>query len=410
MNRKQVILLFLTLVILGWLSLLLLKHHDESWNSTENSMGQKILPDFKVNDVADIHIKSGSEDLNLVRTNDMWRVRERGDYPANLTDIKEFLINLSDLKVAQSEPIGPGDLARMDLAEPGSASGAATLLEFKDAQGKVMKSLLIGKKHMRKSQRSSPFGNSQMPDGRYIMLKSDTNDLLTVSDPLNKVEFNPAGWLDKTFFAVDKPQAISFISTNAAESWTLTRQSEAAPWVLANAKPGEVLDTSKVSSLASSMTSPSFVDVSTEPAAKTGLDKPLVVTITTFDNFTYTLKIGKQTPNRNYNMNVVVTANLDTHRLKGKDEKPDVAKKMDTIFNEHLAAQQSKLKKEMAFEKWTYLVNSYLIDPFIRPRAELMEEKSTEKKEDKSAAAHQPSRHTPAPKPDDTDLFPDVNK
>src|SRR5208337_76704 len=104
---------------------------------------------------------------------------------------------------------------------------------------------------------------------------------------------------------VEKPRTISFASTNAADSWTLSRASELAPWVLEQAKPGEVLDTNKVSSLASTLSYPSFVDVAADSAPdKTGLDKPLTVNIETFDHFTYTLKIGQKTPENDYNITV----------------------------------------------------------------------------------------------------------
>jgi hypothetical protein len=56
------------------------------------------------------------------------------------------------------------------------------------------------------------------------------------------------------------------------------------------------------------------------------LDKPLTVTIETFDHFTYTLKIGAKTPENDYNLNVAVTADFPTERTPGKDEKPDEKK------------------------------------------------------------------------------------
>ena len=125
-----------------------------------------------------------------------------------------------------------------------------------------------------------PFGNNEYPDGRYVMLQSDPKDVLTIMDPLSSVESKPANWLDKAFFKVEKPASISFVSTNSADSWTLSRASESAPWILADTKKGEVLDTNKTTSLASTLSYPSFVDVATAAdAAKSGMDKPLVVTI-----------------------------------------------------------------------------------------------------------------------------------
>jgi len=174
------------------------------------------------------------------------------------------------------------------LDRSGQRPDSATLVEFKDAHDKALQTLLLGKKHTRKSDRPSPmpYGDVEMPDGRFVMLKSDPHEVLTVSDPLNSVDPKPAEWLNKDFFKVEKPNAISFVSTNATNSWSLTRASETSPWVLANIKPGELFDSNKVSSLAGTLSDPSFVDVAEDTApAKTGLDKLLVVTIGTFDSF-----------------------------------------------------------------------------------------------------------------------------
>ncbi len=328
---------------------------------------------------------------------------QRGGYPANFSQIGELLIKMGDLKVAQSEPIGPSQLDRMHLAEPGKGADSATLIEFKDAGGKVLQSLLLGKKHTQKSERPSPgsFGEDGFADGRFVMLRSDPQDVLTISDALNNVEPKPAEWLDKDFFKVEKPKMISFVSTNASNSWTLIQETQSSPWVLADLKPGEVLDTNKVSSLSSTLNYPSFVDVAPDQSpAKTGLDKPLTVTIKTVDDFTYTLKIGYKTPECDYNINVSVTAVAPAERTPGKDEKPDDKKRLDKEFADKTKQFATKLDQEKSLGQWTFVVNSWLIDPLIRDRAQLMVEKKDEKKEGAAAsesATPEPSNATNEP-------------
>ena len=390
MNRKQLILLLAALVVLGGAGLVLRHRNQESWNSSGGKLGQKILPNFQVNDVASMHIK-GATDLELVKKDDRWRVRERNDYPANFPQISDLLIKMGDLKIAQAEPIGTSQLGRMHLAEPGSGPDSATLIEFKDAQGKVLQSLLLGKKHTRKAGRPSPYGDDEMPDGRFVMLKSNPREVITISDALNSVDPKPTGWLDKDFFKIEKPKSISLVSTNAADSWSLTRESESSPWVLSNLRTNEVLDTNKVSSLAGTLGYPSFVDVAADAApGKTGLDKPLVLTIATFDHFTYTLKIGAKTPENDYNVNVAVAADFPTERKAGKDEKPEGKKALDKEFQDKLKTLQDKLHQEKSLDHWTYVVNNWLIDPLIRTRAQLMVEKKVEKKDDSKQAAAAP--------------------
>ncbi|MDB6058730.1 MAG: uncharacterized protein JWO95_2574, partial [Verrucomicrobiales bacterium] len=324
MNRKQLSILVVVAVVIGIAGILAMKNRQQSWTESSAALGQKLLANLPVNDVTQIHIK-GSSELNLVKKDDSWRVAERGDYPANYSEISDFILKSADLKVLQSEPIGASQLARMELEAPGKTGGNnATLLEFKGAGGKTIQSVLLGKKHERKSDRPSPYGGmDNMPDGRYVMRADDKKNVLLISDPLSNVEPNADHWLNKDFFKVEKVKAITFNSTNAASSWKVTRDTESAPWKLVDAKAGEVLDTNKVSALGSTLNFPSFVDVSTNSAADAGLDKPMTLAVETFDNFTYNIKLGKVTPENNYYTQISVTANLPKERTPGKDEKPE---------------------------------------------------------------------------------------
>ncbi len=241
------------------------------------------------------------------------------------------------------------------------------------------------------------FGDEGYADGRFVMLKSDPNDVLAIPDALNSVDPKPATWLSKDFFKVEKPKSISFVSTNASNSWTLSRETETSPWVLADVKTNEVVDTNKLSSLASTLSYPSFVDVAADQAPdKTGLDKPLSLTIETFDHFTYNIKIGKKTPENDYNLTVAVTGAAPAERVAGKDEKPEDKKRLDKEFADKTKTLATKLDQEKGLAKWTYVVNSWLIDPLIRDRAQLMVGKKDDKKSESTSDAA-PSDSNAAP-------------
>jgi hypothetical protein len=387
MNRKQLILIFLALAILGGAGLVLMNHKDSTWSAPQGKMGQKLFPNFPVNDVATIHIKAAGGDLHLGTKDGTWRVHERADYPANYSEIHDLLVKLLDLKISQSEPIGASQLARMELEAPGKTNGSGTLVEFLDKQGKTLQSMLLGKTHTEQSSRPSPYGGGEYPDGRYLLLSDDKKDLLLVSDPLNSLGVNPESWLDRDFFKIEKLQSISLVSTNATNSWKLTRETESAPWILADAGPGEVLDSNKVSSLAGTVSYPSFMDVASNTApAVTGLDKPMALTLATFDHFTYDLKIGGKTPENNYYLTVAAAAEIPAQRAAGKDEKPEDKAKLDKEFQDKTKELKDKLAKEKSCAQWVYLVNSGLVDPLIRDRSQLLVDKNEEKPAGNAAA------------------------
>ncbi len=391
MNSKQLSILVVLAIVLGGIGFWAANHRQESWHESSASLGQKLLPNLPVNDVTAIHIK-GSGELNLVKKDDSWRVQERGDYPANYNEISDFILKAADLKIVQSEPIGASQLARMELEEGKSA----TLLEFKGAGGKPLQSILLGKKHARKSDRPDPYGMGESSDGRYVMRKDDNKNVLLVSDPMSNVEPNADHWINKDFFKVEKVKSVALTSTNAASSWKLTRDTESAPWKLADAKAGEVVDTNKVSSLGSTLSFPSFVDVSTNSAVDAGLDKPMTLVIETFDNFTYNLKVGKQTPENNFYTQVSVTANLPKERAPGKDEKAEDKAKLDKEFADKQKPLQEKLASEQKLDKWTYVVSGWTVNPLVRNRAELLEDKKEEKKADTTSKTNSTVTAKPA--------------
>ncbi len=371
MNRKQFIILLGLVVVVGAAGLLVRQNSSKSWQNAATAIGQKLLPNLAVNDIAQITIKSDAGELHLDRRVNLWRVRDRGDYPANFSQISELLLKLADLKIAQSEDIGPSQLGRFELLPPRAGTNSGTLVEFKDQSGKTLNSLLLGKKHMKK-----PAGNSQpgmgdegWPDGRYVLVGTGAKNLAVVSDPLDSVQSQPESWLNKDFLSIEKPRTIAVQFPETTNSWKLTRASETNDWQLADAKPDEKLDSSKVSGVTSPFSSPSFNDVS--PLNSSNAPSHTVVTVETFDGFTYLARIAPK-QNDNYPVTFSVSANIASERPAAKDEKAEDKTRLDQEFKERQSKLAEKLAKEKQFENWIYQLPAYSVDEFLKPRQQLL--------------------------------------
>src|ERR1051325_7839282 len=158
MNRKQFALILFALLIVGTAGLILIQRNRQSWNIREARVGDKVLADFRFNDVAAIHVKSADANFSVVKKGEAWCVPERNDYPSNYGQIKDLLIKMRDLKVVQSDTIGPSQWGRVGLADPGKTGNAGTLLEFKDAGGRIINALMVGKRHLRPESKSDQIG------------------------------------------------------------------------------------------------------------------------------------------------------------------------------------------------------------------------------------------------------------
>jgi hypothetical protein len=374
MNRKQFILLLIALAIISTAGWVVLNRHKQSWTIREAKVGEKLLPSFRPNDVAAIHIKA-AVDLNIENKHGAWRVRERGNYPANYEHIKNLLLRIKDIKVVQSEEIGPSQRPRVELAEPGTGAGRGTLLEFKDAQGNVLDSLLVGKRHMRSETASDPFRMRGVFDGCYVLLPKEPSNVLLISDELAGVSGEPGAWLNPEFVKIENLKSVSLSGANGISLWTLARESESKPWNLAGAKPGEVLDSTKAAQTVEMLNFLGFADVVTT-SAPGALDEPTVVSIETLDHFYYTLKVT--TPQKgqgNYQMAIGVEAEIPNERVAASDEKPEDKQNLDEEFQANTKRLRDKLAHESQFASngWNYLIESRLIEPLLCKRADLLE-------------------------------------
>lgn len=379
MNRKQFFILLVVVIVIGAAGLLVRQNSSNSWHGGGEAIGQKLLPNLPINDITQIAIKSGTGSVTLERVNNLWRVHERADYPANFSQISEMLMKFSDLKVAQNEDAGPSQMARFELLPPGVGQDTGTYIEFKDQNGKSLGSLLLGKKHMKKPASNSQFGGMDAdgwPDGRYVMLSSDTKSVALISDPLESVQAKPEQWLSKDFLTVEKPRSIAVQYPVATNSWKLTRASETNDWQLADAKTGEKLDSSKISSVTSPFSSPSFNDVA--PLTAGNAASNTVVTVETFDGFTYTADVRPKQDD-NVPVSFAITANLPAARTPAKDEKIDerADDKAKLEFQTQQKTLADKLAKEQAFTNWIYQMPSYSLDEILKTRQQLMVEAST---------------------------------
>jgi Domain of unknown function (DUF4340) len=380
MNRKQFVFVLIALAIIGGAGLILRNRKQESWTVREARMGDKVMPDFKINDVAALHIKGkDGSNFNVVFTNGLWRVRERNDHEANYHQIRDLLIRLRDAKVVQAETTSRSELGQVDLAEPGKGNGSGTLIEFMDKQGKVIDSIMVGKRHLRPQEASVPLGLHGLFDGCYILLPKDLGSVLLISDDLASAAPEPEFWLSKDFFKIDNIRSISSSSQNAANSWHVSRETTAKAWTLADGKPGseETLDADTISQTAEMISFLNFTDVVPNAvASQTRMENPVVLTVETFENFSYTIKIGDRDQNENYRMIVNLAADIPAERTAGKNETAEEKKSLDEDFQNRMKRLKEKLLKEQSLTRWVYLVASENTNPLIRDRTQILAKKS----------------------------------
>jgi hypothetical protein len=335
MNGKQFIALVILVALVGAAGWIIYQHNNSSWQSASQTIGGKLLPNLPINNVSQIDIQSGTNQLTLARIYGLWTVRERGNYPANFSQISGLLMKLSDLKAVQHVQAGPSELPRFNLSPPGTtAADSGTLLDLKDLNGKSLASLLLGKQHM-----SQPANGQGWPDGRYVIANNNNADVVVVSETFDNVAPKSGDWLDKSFFKISDPKSIAVDFPVKTNSWKLTRASATNDWQLANARPGEKLDSSKVEDITGSFDSLQFNDVK---RGITTLDSAATVTIDTFGGTNYVANIW---PSGDDNDSMVIS--IDPPKAKAG---------VDSQYNH-----------------FTFEIPNYTFESLLKPRTNLLE-------------------------------------
>ncbi len=379
MNRKQFLILLAALVVLGGAGLLLVRQDIADYRASGAKIGAKLLPSLRIADVAEVRLQDAKNQVTLVRKEKTWAVEERGGYPASFQEISDLLIKLVELKVTQSEQVGASLYPRLDLAEPGKGvEGAGTAIEFKDAAGKPLARLVLGKKVLKKDPMNPlPSAKDGVPAGRYVRVDGAKDAVVVVSDPLEKAAADPGRWLTKDFIKVDRIKTLAVGPEGGAPNWKIARDEEWGQWKFATG--GERLHPSAAVMAVNKLGQLSFNDVAADPGAEAA-DKPVVMVAETFDNLVYTLRFKKTAKGDDYFLTFKVTGEPPATRAVEKGEKPQDKERRDKEFAEARKRLENRIAFENVLGKWTYVIAKGELEPLLRSRSDMTIPKRDDKK------------------------------
>ena len=362
MNARLLGVLLILLLALGG-GALLVRQQANSQKPANAALGQPLLKGLQASQIASIVIRQPKDAITIAKKDERWTIAERGGFPADLDKVRDFVVKAIALKIGQSEPIGEKDRARLLLDAGGTA------VEFLGADGKPLARLTAGKKYFKTEPENPAKANG---DGRYVALPGEEKQVVVVSDPLAQASTRSADWISKTGFAAEKVKTMEVRYHDGAagaatgSSWRIERSGDNADWKLAGARGDEKLDITRANAASYTLSLIELADVAAADAKPedTGLDKPTVVTATTLDGLSYTLKLGKLSGD-NYYATIAIAGEP---RPEGKDAE------------ERLKKINERLPREMALASYTLLIPKSKLEDVVRKRADLLTRKEEKKK------------------------------
>ena len=378
MNRKQFLWLMLVVLLLGGVSIALFWQDITLYRDSGAKIGARLMPELKISDVAKLRLQDADKEVTLALKDKVWRVEQRGGYPADFAEISGLILKLLDVKVVQTETVGASLHPRLNLLAPdnaakgkgandkGAKEGTGTLMELSDASGKVLVSLVLGKVSLKKDP-MNPLPNAKdgVPAGRHVLVAGRGDSVAVVSDPLEKAVTAPGAWVAKDFFKADRIRTLQ-LAGEGASSWKIARDEEWGQWKFAAG--GGQLHPSAAVTATNALGSLAFSDVVIDDKAGTG--KAAVLTAETFDNLTYTVRLAPLA-NGDFVLRYTVAGTPPKTRKPEAKEKPEDVAKLDKDFADNLQRLEARVMLEQARSQWAYVVPGKMAAPLLMKREQM---------------------------------------
>ena len=376
-----------TLAVIAAVLIIVAVFMAEQQESGAPPTGQPVFPELKtvINDVTELSLATQSGTITLHRQENIWRVKEKYDYPADLGTVRETLIGLAELTTLEPKTRKPELYEKLGLQDVDAEGSLSTGITLKDATGETVAAAIIG--NDRPVQGKS--GNTEL----FIRKAGDPQTWL-VQGRLT-VEKNPGKWLDKELTQIETKRVRRLTVTHPDKTRLVVEKAKPTDldYQVAHLPEGlEIESQFTVNNIVSTVTSLSLDDV--QPASEIPFDGQQVVTAVfeTFDGLQGTVQLLPKDDKNYVTISAVFNADLvwkpepKKEPESEKESEPQDAEQTEVEAQDQEALaepEQPKIKPEAevkaeieALNKrvgdWVYVIPKFRADTLLKKPQDLL--------------------------------------
>lgn len=329
-------------------------------------LGQVLLPDLAVQEIAAITLASPDGEVRLHRKNDAWRVSSRFDYPADFQKITRLVQQLREMKIGRAFEADGDVTDRLALNPPGTdgvpAERTATRIVLENPQGSALADLLLGR-------------TSSKTSTQYVLPKGKTQVYL-VDQSFEFLSKTATDWLDTTLLDIPAASIREVICRDpktGTERYTLRRMAEGQAAELVAPPKGRSVRRTKVDEVIEALSGLDIDDVA-DPAAPAPPDADLLLEYRLFDGSIYTLSVGPALAQDANGCYLRVQADYRqpaSSTATGADKPPEGEKPAADP-----AAEIGKLNQRLS--SWTYVIPKWKRESFLGDPESFLEKVDSE--------------------------------
>ncbi len=168
---------------------------------------------------------------------DAWVLPAKADHPVRPEKVRELLVGLTELRLAEPRTANPEMLERLGVNDPAQPGSTASHLRVLDAQGAVIAELIIGRRRVRVQ------GN--VPESVYVRRPGENQAWL--GEGRLPLDGDPNLWIDRDLSNIARERVLSLSVTRAGEAPLVVRKDRDADGKLAVVTPAEAGEMDEIS-------------------------------------------------------------------------------------------------------------------------------------------------------------------
>jgi hypothetical protein len=273
MKLKTIVVSVIVLALLS--AAVFFMRRPEQQTSSDPRVSNPLVDRTVIEKATKVRITDQGKTVSLARQSDgTWKVTSYYDLPADFSKLSGFIGNLTDAKIERLVTTRPDRIARLEFKD--------TKIELLDGNDKELWSVLIGKAPESGSGRYVKFGNEDKAYQANLNAWLDTESKNWANSELLNVKADDVARIEIPF-ADGGPITVS-------------RAKKDEPWTADKTPAGQKVKADKVASVLGSVGNLRFSDTNPpdDPNVAPAKAHQRVFKLTTFDNKTYTVALGRK--------------------------------------------------------------------------------------------------------------------
>jgi hypothetical protein len=354
--------------------------------------GERVFPELmdQVNTVTEMVVSAHNGSVTIVREQDVWKVKNKDNYRADMEKVRKTLIGLAELKLVEPKTKTPELYEKLGLQDIETQGSTATNLRVNGEDGTTLAEVIIGKRKPSKGQPAKEEMYLRKPGEPQTWLAMGTISL----------EQLPAQWVDKVILDL-KPKRIHKVKVVHPDGSHVTyvkSQPEDKDFIIPDMPDVIKLKSQfSVNNVASTLANLSLDDMKPATEETVEIPKAVKAVLETFDGLRVTTFLQKKgdktwvTLNAEFDQQLVQETPpeepTNTEEEKDGEKKEDGTEGQETPETKPVSKKNPALKSAEDIQKeieeinervqgWVYAIPQFRADNITKKIEDQIEKKS----------------------------------